>query len=97
MKERIFLQPAEEEMLEAAQYYEEQSRGLGGAFLEEIEHTITSIVTHPQSGRKLSNNIQRRIARRFPFGVLYAVEPDAIVIVAIMHLHRRPGYWKDRL
>ena len=41
--------------------------------------------------------MRRRMLNRFPYGLLYAVEADRIIVVAVMHLHRRPGYWKDRL
>ena len=97
MRNREFLPLAEEEMNEAARFYEERSPGLGRDFLDEVERTIESIAVHPQSGRKISENIRRRILGRFPFGILYTLEPDRIVIVAVMHLHRQPGYWKARL
>lgn len=92
-----FLPAAEAEMLEAARFYDDRSRGLGHDFLDEVERTTESIVEQPYSGAKISGNIRRRILRRFPFGVLYTVEPDRILVVAVMHLRRRPGYWKDRI
>ncbi|MBI4319192.1 MAG: type II toxin-antitoxin system RelE/ParE family toxin [Chloroflexi bacterium] len=97
MKDYEFLPEAEEEMNEAALFYEDRSEGLGLDFLEEVEHTIASILGLPKSGPVISENIRRRILRGFPFGVLYAVRDDQIIIVAIAHLKRRPGYWKERL
>jgi plasmid stabilization system protein ParE len=97
MMNREFLPLAEEEMNEAARFDEERSSGLGRDFLDEVERTIESIAAHPHSGRKISENIRRRILGRFPFGILYTLERDRIVIVAVMHLHRQPGYWKARL
>ena len=84
-------------MNEAALFYEGRSAGLGLDFLEEVEQTVASILTHPTSGPVISQNIRRRIVRRFPFGVLYAVQGDQIVIVAVAHLKRRPHYWKGRI
>jgi plasmid stabilization system protein ParE len=97
MSDREFLPLAEEEMNETARFYEERVRGLGREFLEEVERAINSILIQPSAGRIISQNIRRRILKRFPFGILYAMEPDRIVIVAVMHLHRRPGYWKSRI
>ena len=97
MMDREFLPPAEEEMNEAARFYEERSPGLGLDFLDAVQRTVDAIVAHPNSGRQLSENIRRRIVQRFPFGVLYSVEPERIVVVAVMHLRRRPGYWKVRI
>ena len=96
MKGYEFLPEAEEEMNEAARFYERRKKGLGVEFLSEVERTIASILAHPQSGQTISPSIRRRIVHRFPFGVLYAVHSDKIVIVAVAHLKRRPGYWKDR-
>jgi len=44
----------------------------------------------------LEDDIRRKLIRRFPYGVLYSVKTDAVLIIAIMHCSRRPGYWKDR-
>ncbi len=92
-----FLLPAEEEMVAAAQYYEHQSVGLGTEFLTEVERTIAAISTYPNAAPKVKGETRRRLLKRFPFGVLYAGTSDEVVIVAVMHLRRRPGYWEDRL
>ena len=84
-------------MNEAARFYERRREGLGLEFLNEVQRTITSILAHPQSGPSVSPNIRRRIVRRFPFGVLYAIHEKEIVVVAVAHLKRRPGYWKARV
>ncbi|MDF0674871.1 MAG: type II toxin-antitoxin system RelE/ParE family toxin [Nitrospira sp.] len=93
----IFLPPAEEEMIAAAQYYQCQSAGLGSEFLSEVERTVAAILVHPEAAPKVKKDIRRRLLKRFPFGILYAVAADEVVIVAVMHLRRRPGYWEDRL
>jgi plasmid stabilization system protein ParE len=93
----VFLTPAEEEMLEASAYYEGQARGLGRDFLAEFQRTVNSIVENPRVGRVLRLSIRRRLMRRFPFGILYRVDPNEIVIIAVMHLRRRPGYWRERV
>lgn len=61
-------------MNEAAGFYERRRERLGIQFLNEVQRTITSILAHPQSGTAVSPNIRRRIVRRFPFGVLYAID-----------------------
>ncbi len=84
-------------MNEAAQFYEGRSEGLGEDFLDEAQHTVESILAFPKSGPTVSKNLRRRILRRFPFGLLYAIEGERIVIVAVAHLKRRPRYSKDRM
>jgi len=91
-----FLAPAEEEMNASAQYYEQQLPGLGHRFLGEVAHAIDAIKTYPDSGAPFAGNYRRKLFRHFPFALLYRIEPTEIVIVAVMHQHRKPGYWKNR-
>lgn len=93
----VFLPPAQEEMIAAAQYYQHQSIGLGAELLAEVERTIAAIAVHPKAAPKVAQDIRRRLLKRFPFGILYVATTDEIVVLAIMHLRRRPGYWQDRL
>jgi len=93
----VFLAPAEEEMREAAAYYERQTPGLGHEFLAEVQRTVNRIVENPRVGHVVRRNIRRRLMPRFPFGILYRIDPHEIVIIAVMHLRRRPGYWADRV
>ena len=96
MKSVRFLRPAELEMLDAARYYELQASGLGGDFLDKIDSAVQDIGMHPERWPVVRFNIRRRLMHRFPYALLYRIDPEEIVIQAIMHLHRRPGYWMDR-
>ena len=92
----VFLEPAEEEMLEAATYYENQASGLGQDFLAQVQRTVDLIAENPRSGGVMRGEIRRRLVPRFPFGILYQIDPFEIVVIAVMHLRRRPWYWMDR-
>jgi len=96
MKPVRFLRPAELELLDAAQYYEFQASGLGNEFLDKIDAAILDIREAPERWPIIRSNIRRRLVRRFPYALLYRVEPDAIIILATMHLRRRPDYWLGR-
>ncbi len=87
---------AEEEFLEAIEFYEERENGLGYDFSVEVFTTIRNIVSHPDTWPVVEDDIRRCLTNRFPFCMLYSLEPNAIFIVAVMHQRRRPGYWKDR-
>ena len=93
----VFLGPAEAEMLGAAEFYEGQALALGQDFLDEVQSAIEGLKLNPSSGGLVRGEIRRRFLRRFPFGILYRVDQDEIVIIAIMHLRRRPGYWENRI
>ena len=91
-----FLRPAELEMLDAARYYEIQSPGLGVDFLDKIGSAVQDITMHPERWPVVRFNIRRRLIHRFPYALLYRVDPEEIVIQATMHLHRHPDYWINR-
>jgi len=97
MKAVVFLPEAEQEMLEAAAYYEAQADGLGGEYLSEVQRAIHAISTAPETWPIITGHMRRRLIRRFPCCVLYRNDPDEIVIVAVAHLRKKPGYWKNRV
>ena len=90
---------AKEEFLEAINYYESRSTGLGLEFANEIYSTIQRIIQFPTAGSKFSENTRRCLAQRFPFGVIYKVseDKDETIIIAVMQVNRKPGYWKKRV
>lgn len=92
-----YLLPAEEEITEAAIFYESKSQGLGAEFLDDIQRAINRVCTHPESGQKYKNNFRRYLLRKFPFSLIYNIEQDHILILAVTHHSRRPNYWKDRI
>ena len=87
---------AELELAKAIDYYEECEDGLGQDFAVEVYSTIERMVSFPQAWPFIEENIRRCLVRRFPYGVLYSVVKAEIFIVAVMHLHRGPEYWKKR-
>jgi plasmid stabilization system protein ParE len=92
-----FLRAAREDLREAAKYYEAQRPGLGAEFREEVRSTVERIKSVPDAWHPLSKNTRRCQTRRFPYGVIYQARSDEVIIVAVAHLHREPGHWKDRL
>ena len=92
-----FLPPARVELVEAIGYYEAQVSGLGSTFAHEIKAALTRIDQFPTAWQSLSPRTRRYLLRQFPYGVIYAVRDNEIVVVAIAHQHRKPDYWKNRL
>ena len=96
MKTVRFLSPAEREMAQAAQYYNSKVPNLGADFLREVKNAIKRLEADPEASQTVRGDVRRRLIRRFPFGILYRVDPEEIVILAVMHLARQPDYWHGR-
>ena len=85
---------AEKEFNEAIDYYEDIEPGLGYDFALEVYSAIKRSVDFPKAWVVLDGDVRRSLVRRFPFGILYSEEKGGIFILAVMNLHREPGYWK---
>jgi len=91
------LKPAQTEMDDAIVWYEEQFSGLGIEFLDEILETFKRIKLNPDAWRSFSDRTRRCLVHRFPYGIIYQIRDNGILVIAIAHLHRKPDYWKDRV
>ena len=87
---------AKAEFYAAIDYYETVEVALGLDFSIEVFSTVQSIVDHSNAWPVLEDNVRRCLVHRFPYGVLYSIGKDEIFILAVMHLHRDPDYWKSR-
>lgn len=92
-----FLTLAQQELDNAVVWYNQQSEGLGQEFLDEIDRTVRRAISFPLSCPEIEPGIRRGLIARFPYGLIYGVDGDTIVVVAVAHLHRRPRYWIDRI
>lgn len=90
------LTQASEELEASIFYYESQQPGLGEAFLAEFKSAQERILEFPKAARLIRGDIRRRPIHRFPYSILYRVSNDEIVIVAVAHRRRRPGFWRVR-
>jgi toxin ParE1/3/4 len=84
------------EYSEAVQYYAQNRTALAQAFIDAVENTIYRIRESPTTWQIIEEDVRRCMTRKFPYGVLYTVEEDEILILAVMHCSREPNYWKNR-
>ncbi len=81
----------------AALYYAERDPRVGQRFVAAVEDAIDRILDSPTRWRVLDEDVRRCLTRVFPYGVLYTIEADFVLIVAVMHCSRQPGCWKRRV
>lgn len=96
------LEQAAQEAIEAAAWYENECGGLGVEFdhainaaISLLEENIVPLVNMPGTTR--TRGAKRMVLRRFPYDIVVRVSAEEIIIVAIAHHSRRPGYWRNRL
>lgn len=92
-----FLVEAEEELIEAALWYESREPGLGIRFRDEVAHVVGRIAEDPTLWREREGGYRRVNCPIFPYFVAYIIRADKVLIVAVGHGHRKPGYWKSRI
>jgi plasmid stabilization system protein ParE len=87
---------ARDEVEEAQAWYEERSLLAAAGFLHEMSVAIRRIAKAPNRYPVSLHNTHRILLERFPFGIHYRVNENDIVVVAVAHQKRRPGYWAER-
>jgi hypothetical protein len=85
------------EYREAAIFYDRRRNGLGAAFTLEVEAAIERIKDAPNRWPVIEQDVRKCLTHVFPYGILYTIERDTILVVSVMHLRRKPDYWRNRL
>lgn len=84
------------EYAEAVKYYASQRTEVAQAFINSIENAIYRIRESPTRFIAIDEDVRRCMARKFPYAIIYTVEQDYILILAVMHCSREPNYWRNR-
>ena len=92
-----YLEEALDEAEAAARWYADRSASAAAGFSEEIDAAESALADFPDAWPQFEQGTRRYLLRRYPFSVIYRVESRRILIVAVAHGHRSPGYWKSRL
>ena len=92
-----FLKPAQSEVDDSVVWYDSQSFGLGTQFLDDLDRAVRRIVRYPLSCPEIEPNPQALPAFKISYGLIYGVDADTIIVVAVSHLHREPRYWINRI
>ena len=91
----IFSDFERSELEDAISFFELASSGLGQVFKQEIKTSIARIVNYPDAWSIERGDVRKCLLHKFPYKILYSIEPDHIFIIAIAHQHRKPDYWVE--
>jgi len=92
-----FLTLAQKEADEAVVWYDEKAEGKGRDFLDELDRVVRLVKAYPLASPEIEPEIRRCLFARFPYSLVYGIDDQMIVVIAIAHSHREPRYWVDRL
>ncbi|MBV8782541.1 MAG: type II toxin-antitoxin system RelE/ParE family toxin [Phycisphaerae bacterium] len=81
----------------AAQFYTQRQTDLGLRFIESVEAALNELCESPYRWPFLEQDVRRYLVHVFPYAVLYSIDSDRVLILAIMHCSRRPSYWRHRV
>lgn len=91
----LFSKYAQQELLDAVYFYELEYEGLGRRFKEEVRKAAVRISEYPLAWSVERGEIRKCLLHKFPYKLLYSIESDQILILAVAHQHRKPDYWVD--
>ena len=100
MSRRLIIRPeAEEDIYDAAAWYNDRAVDLGGELLDEIRAALDRVLENPLANPLLRKQpeVRRILTRRFPYRIFYAVRSDAVIVFAVVHAGRHEREWKKRL
>ncbi len=81
----------------AYDWYEKQKIGLGEDFLLALEDSYIKITQTPKIYQKIHKHIRRSLVHRFPYSLFFIIEEDKIVVIAVLHIKRKPTAWMNRV
>ncbi|HVT97561.1 MAG TPA: type II toxin-antitoxin system RelE/ParE family toxin [Acidobacteriaceae bacterium] len=93
----IFTPVAREELIDAQDWYENKVPGLGRRFRAAVDDLIQRIMANPHQFPVIDKNIHRALFRRFPYALMFVIDPnDGVIVIACFHGSRNPMQWRRR-
>jgi plasmid stabilization system protein ParE len=88
---------AEEDYVESLRWYAERSKHAAQGFEAEFGEALEAIVENPERYPTCDARHRFYLMKRYPFQVIYRkATDDDLLIVAVAHASRRPGFWSKR-
>jgi len=92
----VFTRIATQELEDAVRFYELEYAGLGRSFKEEVKKAALRVAEYPKAWSIERGEVRKCLLHKFPYKLMYSVEEDHVLVIAIAHQHRNPDYWVGR-
>ena len=97
MNKFAYLAPARIELRNAAFYYRERSSRVAASFLAAVQAAVDQVLEFPESAPFVRGEVRGKTVSKFPYTMMYRVDGDTVVILAVAHQKQRPQYWVGRV
>ena len=98
MKYRVIIRPeSENDLKEAFPWYEGKRLGLGYDFLLQVDVGLRFIERNPEIHPIEYKGTRKHIIKRFPYKIIYLIEEEKIIVLAVIHGKRSPDLIKERM
>jgi hypothetical protein len=87
---------AEEDLLEASAWYQEQREGLGIEFLAATDEMFRRIEERPLLYEEIAHSVRRALVRRFPYSVYFQITGGGLYVVGVLAQRSSPSVWRFR-
>jgi len=84
------------ELVEAQDWYEGESTGLGRRFRQAIDTLVERMSVNPRQFPIVFKNVRRALLHRFPYSLFFVVEDEALIVIGCFHASRDPSHWQKR-
>jgi plasmid stabilization system protein ParE len=97
VNEILIFEGAEADYTESLRWYAERSRQAAEGFEAEFARALKGISANPGRFPMCDDRHRFYLLKRYPFQIIYRpISDEKLLIVAVAHTSRRPGYWMDR-
>ena len=93
----LYHEAAEQELLSEVAYLEAQATGLGRRFLQEIRRIELLLSSSPEANPEMRPGLRTKGMKSFRYTIVYSLEAEGVLILAVAHHRRRPFYWLGRV
>ncbi|QDV31314.1 Plasmid stabilization system protein [Planctopirus ephydatiae] len=87
---------AAKDFTESLCWYAERSTALATDFESEFDAAIQRIAESPELFPAFDERHRYLQLRRFPFLIIYRIIGTIIIVIAVAHTARSPGFWDER-
>jgi len=95
--ELVLSEEAEQDIAEAAAWYERQRQGLGEDFMTRVDACFNALCRTPEMHQLVKRNFRRGLVRRFPYAVFYEYTDEKVIVYGVLHTSQDPKKWRERL